>query len=116
MDALKLKVVRVYVGTLMTSLEMAGVSLTLLNTPAQWVELLGKPIPCVRVYRILITLFLFPLSLSLSDLPTSAPGWPNPYSSHEVSVDPTLRGNIMAAASEQNQPPSGKATTNIGTQ
>ena len=41
-DRLKVNVVRVYVGTLMTSLEMAGVSLTLLQTPSQWVELLGK--------------------------------------------------------------------------
>ena len=40
-DRLKVNVVRVYVGTLMTSLEMAGVSLTLLQTPSQWVELLG---------------------------------------------------------------------------
>ena len=37
-----MNVVRVYVGTLMTSLEMAGISLTLLQTPSQWVELLGK--------------------------------------------------------------------------
>jgi dihydroxyacetone kinase len=41
-DKLKANLVRVYVGTLMTSLEMAGVSLTLLQTPTQWVELLGK--------------------------------------------------------------------------
>ena len=41
-DRLKVNLVRVYVGTLMTSLEMAGVSLTLLQTPSQWVELLGK--------------------------------------------------------------------------
>ena len=43
-DRLKLNVVRVYVGSLMTSLEMAGVSLTLLHmVPGlQWEELLGK--------------------------------------------------------------------------
>lgn len=43
-DKLKLNVVRVYVGSLMTSLEMAGVSLTLLHmVPGlQWEELLGK--------------------------------------------------------------------------
>ena len=41
-DRLKVNLVRIYVGTLMTSLEMAGVSLTLLQTPSQWVELLGK--------------------------------------------------------------------------
>ena len=41
-DRLKVNVVRVYVGTLMTSLEMAGVLLTLLKTPSQWVELLGN--------------------------------------------------------------------------
>ena len=43
-DRLKLNVVRVYVGSLMTSLEMAGVSLTLLHmVPGlQWEELLGN--------------------------------------------------------------------------
>ena len=34
-DAMKLKVVRVYVGSFMTSLEMAGVSFTLLNVSLQ---------------------------------------------------------------------------------
>ena len=43
-DRLKLNVVRVYVGSLMTSLEMAGVSLTLLHmVPGlQWEEFLGN--------------------------------------------------------------------------
>lgn len=43
-DQLKVNVVRVYVGSLMTSLEMAGVSLTLLHmVPGlQWEELLGN--------------------------------------------------------------------------
>ena len=40
-DRLKLKVVRVYMGALMTSLEMAGVSLTLLRVQADWKECLG---------------------------------------------------------------------------
>lgn len=37
-----MNIVRVYVGTLMTSLEMAGVSVTLLQTTPQWVEFLGE--------------------------------------------------------------------------
>lgn len=37
-----MNIVRVYVGTLMTSLEMAGVSVTLLQTTPQWVECLGE--------------------------------------------------------------------------
>ena len=43
-DELKVNVVRVYVGSLMTSLEMAGVSLTLLHmVPGlQWEDLLGN--------------------------------------------------------------------------
>ena len=43
-DKLKANVVRVYVGSLMTSLEMAGVSLTLLRmVPGlQWEDLLGN--------------------------------------------------------------------------
>ena len=43
-DKLKLNVMRVYVGSMMTSLEMAGVSLTLLHmVPGlQWEELLGN--------------------------------------------------------------------------
>ena len=43
-DQLKVNVVRVYVGSLMTSLEMAGVSFTLLHmVPGlQWEELLGN--------------------------------------------------------------------------
>lgn len=43
-DRLKVNVVRAYVGPFMTSLEMAGVSLTLLHMipELQWEELLGK--------------------------------------------------------------------------
>eukprot|EP00731_Ephydatia_muelleri_P027864 Em0019g737a len=51
-DAMKLKVVRVYVGSFMTSLEMAGVSFTLLNVSLQSI-------------------------LEWLDLPVGAPGWPN---------------------------------------
>ena len=40
-DKMKLNVVRVYVGSLMTSLEMAGVSLTLLKVLPGWSEHLG---------------------------------------------------------------------------
>ena len=40
-DVLQFEVVRVYMGTLMTSLEMAGVSLTLLNHAHSWLECLG---------------------------------------------------------------------------
>lgn len=49
-EKLKLKVVRAYMGALMTSLEMAGVSFTLLKMTPQWAECL--------------------------DQSTSAPGWP----------------------------------------
>ena len=42
-DKMRLKVVRVYVGSFMTSLEMAGVSFTLLNVSSGgFVEWLGK--------------------------------------------------------------------------
>lgn len=40
-DVCEFEVVRVYMGTLMTSLEMAGVSLTLLNNADTWLESLG---------------------------------------------------------------------------
>lgn len=59
-DVLQFEVVRVYVGALMTSLEMAGVSLSLLNNAHSWLDCL--------------------------DLPTTAPGWPNP----SVGVDGRL--------------------------
>jgi dihydroxyacetone kinase len=49
-DVLQAVVVRVYCGSLMTSLEMAGVSLTLLKLSAEW--------------------------LAYLDTPTSAPDWP----------------------------------------
>ena len=41
-DILKLEVIRVFAGSLMTSLEMAGVSLTLLSDAGSWEECLGK--------------------------------------------------------------------------
>ncbi len=41
-DSMKLTVTRVYVGSLMTSLEMAGVSLTLLKVLPDWEQLLGE--------------------------------------------------------------------------
>lgn len=41
-DSMKVKVVRAYVGSLMTSLEMAGVSLTLLRVNPKWEQHLGK--------------------------------------------------------------------------
>ena len=43
MDYVKVEVLRVYSGALMTSLEMMGVSITLIKLDNQkWVELLGK--------------------------------------------------------------------------
>ena len=42
-DKAKAKVTRVYVGSLMTSMEMAGVSLTLLKVSSDsWEECLGE--------------------------------------------------------------------------
>ena len=43
-DVLQLSVVRVFMGSLMTSLEMAGVSLTLLRLCSGWTELLGQSV------------------------------------------------------------------------
>ena len=41
-DVKKVSVVRAYMGTLMTSLEMAGVSVTLIKlTSSRWTEYLG---------------------------------------------------------------------------
>ncbi len=41
-DVCEFEVVRVYMGTLMTSLEMAGISLTLLNHADSWTHSLGN--------------------------------------------------------------------------
>ena len=41
-DKMQVKVTRVYMGSLMTSLEMAGISLTLLKLKQKWDEYLGK--------------------------------------------------------------------------
>lgn len=44
-----------------------------------------------------------------------APGWPNPYSSHEMSTDTVAHSNLAAGGSEQKQQKTtGKATTEIG--
>lgn len=40
-DVKKVSVVRAYMGTLMTSLEMAGVSVTLIKLTSRWTEYLG---------------------------------------------------------------------------
>lgn len=55
------------------------------------------------------------LSLFLTDMSTVAPGWPNPYSSHDVSTDTTVHGNPAADDSEQKQLATRKVTTEIGT-
>ena len=47
-------------------------------------------------------------------MPTTAPGWPNPYSSHEVSTDTIVRRSLGADSSEQKQLTTGKTTTEIG--
>ena len=41
MDVKKVNVVRAYMGSLMTSLEMAGVSTTLIKLVSNWTEYLG---------------------------------------------------------------------------
>ena len=41
-DEMQVDVTRVYMGSLMTSLEMAGVSLTLLKASSSWEECLGE--------------------------------------------------------------------------
>lgn len=41
-DKVQAKVTRVYVGSLMTSMEMAGVSLTLLKVSDSWEKYLGE--------------------------------------------------------------------------
>ena len=47
-------------------------------------------------------------------MPTVAPGWPNPYSSHEVSTDTIVHRSLGADRSEQKQLTTEKATTEIG--
>ena len=49
-------------------------------------------------------------------MPTVAPGWPNPYSSHEMSTDTVVRSNLAADGSEpqKQQKTTGKVTTEIG--
>ena len=49
-------------------------------------------------------------------MPTVAPGWPNPYSSHKVSTDTIVRSNLAADGSKQMlaQPTTGGVTTEIG--
>ena len=41
MDVRKVNVVRAYMGAFMTSLEMAGVSVTLIKLTSHWTEYLG---------------------------------------------------------------------------
>ena len=41
MDVRKVNVVRAYMGSFMTSLEMAGVSVTLIKLASNWTEYLG---------------------------------------------------------------------------
>ena len=45
---MQVDVTRVYMGSLMTSLEMAGVSLTLLKASSSWEESLGEEIYMCR--------------------------------------------------------------------
>lgn len=46
-------------------------------------------------------------------MPTVAPGWPNVYSTHEVSSDTTMSGSPTVSDSYL-QIGDGKASTNIG--
>jgi len=41
-DVKKTNVTRAYMGSLMTSLEMAGVSVTLIKLTSNWTDLLGE--------------------------------------------------------------------------
>ena len=61
----------------------------------------------------MIILNLSNFSLSL-DMPTVAPGWPDPYSSHEVSTDTIVHRSLGADCSEQKQLTTENATTEIG--
>ena len=71
MDVLQVVVVRVYAGSLMTSLEMAGVSLTLLKLSPDWLPYLGQfqLLLVILCYHLFVTLF------HISDTHSNAPGW-----------------------------------------
>ena len=70
MDVKKVDVARAYMGSLMTSLEMAGVSVTLIKlTSSQWTKYLGI---CTRDEDMISALFI------PTDAPTTTPAWPNP--------------------------------------
>ena len=45
---------------------------------------------------------------------TVAPGWPNPYSSHDVSTNTIIRSDLITDGSEQKQLATGKVATEIG--
>ena len=51
--------------------------------------------------------------LILVDMPTAAPGWPNIYSTREVSIDTIMSGGHTVSDSYL-QIGGGKASTNIG--
>ena len=78
-DKCQLKVVRAYMGSLMTSLEMAGVSLTLMKMESQWAQCLGQKVWMLFPICLLSSLPLEHVCACLcvcSDLATTAPGWP----------------------------------------
>ncbi len=78
MDVCGFNVVRVYMGAMMTSLEMGGVSLTLLSKADTWTDSLGGcniQDTTHSVHGIVI------------DMPTTAPGWPSPSLGTDGSVN-----------------------------
>ena len=58
-ECLQLKVVRVIMGTLMTSLDMAGVSLTLMKLENDWIQYLGKMRSCCSLLSIAAVLYRY---------------------------------------------------------
>ena len=58
-------------------------------------------------------LFSLKTHFILVDMPTTAPGWPNVYSTHEVSSDTIMSGSHTVSDSYL-QIGDGKASTNIG--
>ena len=108
-DKMKLKVVRVYQGSFMTSLEMAGVSFTLLDVSSySFVQWLG-----IGVLSVLIVgIFKKPMLQPPLDLPVSAPGWPNASTMERDDLS-SIPACSTATACEQRDA-SGEPKTSIG--
>ncbi len=57
-DSMEMSVTRVFVGSLMTSLEMAGVSLTLLKVLPGWEQLLGEVEPVTIITKPMVCAYV----------------------------------------------------------